>query len=870
MRKCPSCGRENPPDRDFCTCGEYLRWEPTTFSEAVEPTAGAQASEQADANATMAPAASAGQTPSALAAGTAAQVPGGPTGAPGATPVADDPRPAAREAPPDVASLVLRLPDQDGPPEGPIRLEVDPGARVTLIALIRNQGSIVDNYDIAVSGLPTGWWTVTPATAYLVPYGSSGTYEQEIQVHLQPPRTPEAVARPWAIEVTARSRAYETQVASAPTTLVIGPYRDVACEIRPERASGKLKARFALTVRNRANAPADVSLDAADADAECQFRFAEPSIAIQPGQTIEAPFTIFPPRQLWLGRPRERRLQVAATPAGSEQPKAPCTAVYRQRPWLPWWLAIVAPIVLALVILLALLLPKHTTVPNLRKAASAFAAEKLLNEAGLKLSPEIGQAANTGAAPGTIVDQSPAAGKHVRKGSLVSIQIAAGSGTDTVPSVIGQTPVAADATLRAAGVSLGTISPQPVNPKGTIASQIPAANQKVQGGTPVAVFLAPASAGGAKASGGAKAAGGAAGAGAAAAAAAAAIVVPSLKGSPTEAAAQLSQAGLVPQVAERLSTSPPGGVIGSVPPAGTKVRKGATVQVLVSRGFPELSYDDAHSIYFVNGASGKAVTTAPPSTSAQEEATWSADGSHVVYRQGGALVLLRPNKQGVQPFVLTGPGSDAHDPAFAPTRTANILAFIERRSGTGRLCLATVGPNALAPDCTSHPGWDLGGQLAWSPDGSQILVFGVQVGHPGTFGLIDFASNVPFSTHASDWGHGVLVTNDSKTNEGVIAGALSPSGRQLALIANFGGSGFRLYLTKPQDFALAFATALPVSACELSWRPDSGGLALMEADSACQEATGRIVTFELAKPQSETAIAANAAHPAWQPVSGHG
>ena len=31
MRTCQSCGRENPPDRDFCECGEYLRWEPTGF-----------------------------------------------------------------------------------------------------------------------------------------------------------------------------------------------------------------------------------------------------------------------------------------------------------------------------------------------------------------------------------------------------------------------------------------------------------------------------------------------------------------------------------------------------------------------------------------------------------------------------------------------------------------------------------------------------------------------------------------------------------------------------------------------------------------------------------------------------------------------
>src|SRR3954451_3037445 len=37
MGICPSCGRENPLDRDFCACGEYLRWEPTSTVRAITP-----------------------------------------------------------------------------------------------------------------------------------------------------------------------------------------------------------------------------------------------------------------------------------------------------------------------------------------------------------------------------------------------------------------------------------------------------------------------------------------------------------------------------------------------------------------------------------------------------------------------------------------------------------------------------------------------------------------------------------------------------------------------------------------------------------------------------------------------------------------
>ena len=34
MRMCQSCGKENPDDQDFCSCGEYLRWEPTGLRDA--------------------------------------------------------------------------------------------------------------------------------------------------------------------------------------------------------------------------------------------------------------------------------------------------------------------------------------------------------------------------------------------------------------------------------------------------------------------------------------------------------------------------------------------------------------------------------------------------------------------------------------------------------------------------------------------------------------------------------------------------------------------------------------------------------------------------------------------------------------------
>ena len=103
--------------------------------------------------------------------------------------------------PPGAAALSLRLPGDDGNADGGagVRARCSPAQRVTILGLIRNQSDVVDNFDLSVRGLPEGWWTIAPATAYLVPYGSGGTYEQEIQIHLHPPRSAAGAGTPVVV-----------------------------------------------------------------------------------------------------------------------------------------------------------------------------------------------------------------------------------------------------------------------------------------------------------------------------------------------------------------------------------------------------------------------------------------------------------------------------------------------------------------------------------------------------------------------------------------------------------------------------------------------------------------------------------------------
>jgi beta-lactam-binding protein with PASTA domain len=861
VRVCATCGRENPDDADFCVCGEYLRWEPTNYVQAVAGPAGARPAAVADRTETAA------------------------ESNPPERPEAADP--AATLAPTAVpanaagtAALTLRRPDGESAGGEPVVVEVEPGARVTILGLIRNQSVLVDNFDLSVRGVPEDWWTVTPATVYLVPYGTSGTYEQEFEIHLHPPRDPGAHARAWPFEVVATSRAHGAQAATAPASVAVRPYFEIATELHPERRSGRLKARYALTIRNRANARIEVAVGAEDTDGECQFRFAQPSVAIEPGNAIACPFTCLPPRQVWLGRALERRFQLVITPigVGSAAPLPPRVGTFRQKPWLPWWLAIVAPVAVALAVLVISLLPKQAKVPNLKGAANVFAAQKLLNTAGFQLSPRTSTVVDPTKQPGGIADQSPRAGTKAKRRSLVSVAVYTGSGRVAVPSVLGTMPGLADQALRASQLTLGAVSPQPLNPTGKIRSQIPLPGTKVATGTAVAVFMAPAGTGTAARTAAIARSTSAAAATPAALAAVAAqagkgrIAIPALSGDPTAAAGKLSQLGLVPVATKRLATVPVGQLAGTVPAAGAKVPKGAQVDLLISSGSPHLSYDDGHAIHVIDPTTSKPAGKVPAGVGPDVEASWSPDGTHLVVSAAGRLVLDQPGAPRAAPFPLTppAPGLDDRNPAFAPTSKALIIAFIQRSAGGAKLCLATIGRFALNSDCTSAPGWDLGGQVNWSPDGSTILVLGTR-NHGANFGLLAFTSNVPFSTHAADWGHGTLQTNASVAGQGVFAGAFSPNGKRMALVSNLGSSDFHLYVVPAGTFSPTPAQMLPVRACQLAWRGDGQELAVMQPDGLCgPAATGTVVGIDLSNPRAPTTLATQAAHPQWQPVANGG
>jgi beta-lactam-binding protein with PASTA domain len=828
VRTCPKCGRQNPDDRDFCECGEYLRWDPTQYIPAMP--APAQPSETPAGDDPPAPA-----RPSA-------PVPASPAAQPTEPPAGgrSPPTSAAQES----VLLTLRLPEADGPP-GPVRLTVQPGGRAKVLALVRNQSGIVDNYELSVRGLPDGWWSITPSVVYLVPFGSGGQYEQEVEVEFHPPRTPEAQARSWDVEVVAGSAAHSGEVASAGATVLVSPYQELTATLRPERKRGRRRARFQLIADNYANAPLDVDLSGLDSEGACYFQFSTTHATLGPGQRAECPFKVGARKPIWIGRPVDRRFEVSAQAAGTEA-AASRPGVFVQRPWIPWWVPIALPLLLLAAVMLWLLLPNNTTVPDVTKASTVFEAQKLLDDAKLKLSPQMQQRRVADARPGAIIDQTPAAGDEVEEGSEVTLLVAVGSGKRTVPNLVGLRPAQADKALRSAGLTLGAVQPQPPDVKAKIKSQIPVAEELVAAGTPVNVFLPPEGAGGGGGGGG----GGED------------VEVPEIEGlTLQEGSAKISEAGLVPKAVERLDAAKVGTVIGSVPGAGEKVAAGAAVRVIASAGLPQLAFDNGKDVFTISGAGGRATPVAKGAI-VEEQPSWSADGRRIAYR-GGQRIFVVEARKGATPVPVTAPGADFHNPSFAPQ--GDTLAVIKREADNGDLCFMSVSAGT-PPGCIDDPNFDLSRQLRWAPDGSSLLAFAVDANEDQRFGLMRFTTTVPFSPNAADWDKGQLVTDVSRPGRGVVAGAISPDGKRLAVAANLKGSRFELFLTTAGDFVLSRAKALGARACELAWRPDGRELAVTQADSLCQERVGDLVRVDPRNPDKPAPLRSEAAQPSWQPA----
>ncbi len=569
-------------------------------------------------------------------------------------------------------------------------------------------------------------------------------------------------------------------------------------------------------MRNQANAPAEVNLRAQDDEDALRFDFEEEQVLAAPGRRGGSRFTVRPRRQKWFGRPIEHRFEVIPHAVSAPAPEVPVNGFLRQKPWIPYWLLVLLPLLVMAGILLWELRPTATpqvTVPDVTESDDLLAAQNTLEHAGLTLGERFPRPADDDEAPGAIVAQTPSPGERVDKGTPVAINIAQGNDLPDipVPRLLGATQRRAVAILKDRDLQVGRLLSEPATPTARIAFQAPEAGVLARAGDPVDIdFKRPASG-----------------------------AAPAVAGMAAAAAAELAKEG-VPSVTEyRLSADVAAGeLIEQIPAAGAEVPEGGAVTLVVSAGNPLIAFDDGKDVLTMGATAGAPLAQAAASGDVETQPSWNADGSLLAYRRTTAgtanpllpssparIWVVSPADQMADP--ITDAGFDDRRPAFAPE--GGVVAFVSNRPDGGRdfdLCFQRLDAADLTPSCVRSPNLSVS-RPAWSPDGRAILVDSERLGGDRSE-LAMYVSRRAGSDRPADWSLRAAIPpaqHASRPGDQVRTVAWAPDGKLIAFSANWGGGVFRLFIASVGDgYRIGKPVAVgKLSACEVSWSRAGAG-----------------------------------------------
>ena len=311
----------------------------------------------------------------------------------------------------------------------PDRCSVDPGAETAGQLSVRNQGTIVDAFDVTVSGEAARWASVEPARLSLMP-GAEGM----TTVRWAPPREPGAGAGAAPFQIRVTSADDPTAVATVDGILDVEAFHVMAVELVPATSRGQRRGEHRFTIENGGNRPLAVDIEAADPDVLLQL-VANPShVVVEPGTSAVGRVQVRARRNLWWGPSRTLPLRVTATPDIGEPIRA--DGGFTQTPLFPRWFrkALLWPIGMAALVTAAVLMivkpwkppPKPVQVPDcVQSPIDQEGCALLLTNAGLTLAP-VRKASHPTAPVNQVLKSEPVAGSEVKKGTAVLLTISDG------------------------------------------------------------------------------------------------------------------------------------------------------------------------------------------------------------------------------------------------------------------------------------------------------------------------------------------------------------------------------------------------------------------------------------------------------------
>ncbi|WP_154402580.1 PASTA domain-containing protein [Nocardioides speluncae] len=466
---CPDCGGQIEPRAEFCdSCGVYVGWDQTRIGTRIHPVR---------------------PSPEAV----------------GRQP-AEERRPADR---PPVGKVTTGLAMQ----VSDTHLDVAPGEVGIFEVIVRNTGSLVEQFVVRVGGEAAFFATVSVPQLQVYPGNEART-----QVTFAPPRAvqPNAGSHRWIVEVASTVSPERDQIEG---TVTVAGFADVAAALDPARTKGR-GTRFnnSLRLENRGNALVQVFASPDDPTREIGFRGGATATALAPGQMATETLTGQTKRS-WFGAPQtlpftvDVRTSLSGTPytsgppdggpthaagawAGTAQPgqadTQTLTGTRIQKPVFPRWLPVAVIALIGLIVAAVMYFTGAETaaVPAVAGDPQAEAVEKI-EAAGLEADVEREKSEDVKA--GLVTRTDPAADTDVEVGETVKVFVSSGpeGKAPVVPALVGLTADEAEQALDDVGLEARRTEPifDDAVPAGQVIRSAPEAGTTLARGETVALVI---------------------------------------------------------------------------------------------------------------------------------------------------------------------------------------------------------------------------------------------------------------------------------------------------------------------------------------------------------------------------------------------
>ncbi|MFO7540963.1 MAG: protein kinase [Chloroflexota bacterium] len=234
---------------------------------------------------------------------------------------------------------LLTMDGQLGVMVDPTNAEVAPGGRSEVQVELSNQGTMVDHFELRVSGLPTEWVTLPAEPVQLMPGGRS-----LLVLTVHPPRNSSARAGRGAYQLFVYSASTRKQVARIDGSVTVAPFTGFSFDARPTRLVNEGVCRISL--RNEGNSPAVFAVSGSDPGEVVRFHGEQSAVTVPPGQSIELPLKVQPQTRPFIGKTETHPFQVQVqTRTGESQQKQ---GVLEVRPRFPTWMMALIPVLILL------------------------------------------------------------------------------------------------------------------------------------------------------------------------------------------------------------------------------------------------------------------------------------------------------------------------------------------------------------------------------------------------------------------------------------------------------------------------------------------------------------------------------------------